>query len=381
MKIGLLIPTSYTYPKMQVDFINGLELGLGEAGISSGDYQLLQEDIDLGTDRKIVEKKARKLCLQEEVNVLCSFAGSVVSHDMESLSADLEVPVLNVDTGAKSIFENISSPYFTEHSMQLWQSCWAMGTHAATLGKTLVVVSNFYEAGYMLTSGFCVAFEKNGGKVLKVGITKDKPTEENVPPLVQEINELKPDLLLFAFSGKNGARFLKMYRELATHNCLIFSTALTCEDDILPSQENLSLDIVSAMSWSLHLDTPENKKFVEVVIEKTGRAANSFVLLGYEAGNILGQAWTRSNKTTNAAKLTEAIKQSSVSGPRGLISFKQNSKSTTLPHHYLRQVHKGPDGNYNKVLQEVFADDDALEQMKEAMQGIAAGWINAYPCA
>lgn len=379
MKIGLLIPQSNTYPRLPFDFEAGLHMGLAQSGLPPETFSLLSEDVELGAERKLLESKVRKLSIQKEVDLICSFAGNLAI-ELSDLAANTETLILNVNLEASQRRPDMDAhPLFLEHRMGLWKSMWALGRHAATVGKTSIVITGFFEAGYDLVSGFNVGFEQHGGKMLHLGVTKDMPTRENVPPLVEMINSMKPDLVFFAYSGKNGARFFNMYRELCKHNCPVFTTPYAAEDDILESQEELTLDTWNALSWSLHLETEANRNFTKAFYDANGRHTNTFSLLGYETGICLGET-TRQFGPLKGIKLSEAIRQVSFNSPRGSIGFDSNGSTSTNPH-YLRQVQKGPNGLYNKVMQELHIPDDLELNMRAATGNMLAGWFNPYLCA
>lgn len=378
MKIGLLIPQSNTYPRLSADFEAGLQMGLGKSGLPRETFTMLSEDVELGAERKLLEAKTRKLALQKEVNIIYSFAGN---HGIElnDLAANTETLIWNVNMEASQRRPDlVPNPFFIEHRMGAWKSMWALGKHAATLGKTSVVVSGFYEAGYELVSAFNVGFEQAGGKMLYLGITKDTPTSENVPPLIEQIHTLKPDVVFFAFSGKNSARFFTMYRELCKHECPIFTSPYAAEDDLLASQGELTLHTWNALSWSLHLDNETNQTFTKSYLDTTGRKANTFAVLGYEAGCWLGET-TKQHGELKGEDLAKALQAISITGPRGTIHFGANS--ATDSQHFLRQVQKGPDGLYNKVIAELKEPKDIETTMRAATGNVLAGWFNPYLCA
>lgn len=376
MKIGVLIPKSDMYPTLGMDLLNGLKLAITEADTIDSLPTFAVENIGVAVDDQVL-KTAEKFILQEEVDLNIAFCGV---HKLEELAKQHEGyqhPLIHLDFGGRVYRESHVNPFVIHHTLNIWQSSYAAGIHAAEkYGKKALIAASFYDGTYHMTEAFSRGFESGGGVILKYHVSPMDYKNETYKDLLQDIEEENPDLLYTSYSYKEG---LKVMRVLANSKyngkVPIMGIASMADESIV--LDNLQLEKFSSVaSWSFDATTAANKNFVSAYSGAYNKAPNGVSLLGYEVGKTIEICKNSEGKIPK--KIMQALDGKTISSPRGPLKYNRFNECQ-VSQFLVRSFDFNKTGYHNNVQSTMEAT--FVEDLQDRFQELPYnGWQNPYLC-
>jgi branched-chain amino acid transport system substrate-binding protein len=91
-----------------------------------------------------------------------------------------------------------------------------------------------------------------------------------VPEYGSYVGQIKTNVdgVYAGFAGINGLRFLKQYSEYGLSKIPVFGNPTCVDEGVLRNMGDEALGVYSASWYSAALDTPENKRFVDAVLQE-----------------------------------------------------------------------------------------------------------------
>ena len=163
-KVGVLLPFSGVYAALGKEIDAGFALGMEEFG-SGLDIEYVREDSEADPGKSVA--KARKLVLQDKVDVMTGLVSSAVAGALRDFVHGAKVPLLITNAGDNSVTGAKCSPYISRFSFSNGQINRPMGTWMAQNGiKKVYTLAPDYTAGREMIEGFVGTFEAAGGEIV-----------------------------------------------------------------------------------------------------------------------------------------------------------------------------------------------------------------------
>jgi branched-chain amino acid transport system substrate-binding protein len=154
-KVGLLLPKSGTYAALGNEIEAGFNLALTEAG-KSGDFKIVVEDTEIKPPVGLA--KARKLVLEDEVDVIVGIVSSGVLGALRDFVHEAKVPLIVANAGNNAATGKSCSPYIVRVSFSNGQVNRPMAPWLMEKGiKTIYTLAPDYAAGHQMIESFTEA--------------------------------------------------------------------------------------------------------------------------------------------------------------------------------------------------------------------------------
>ncbi len=310
-KVGLLLPYSGTYAALGNEITDGFNFALEEAG-RAGDFTIVSEDTEVKPPVGLA--KARKLVLEDEVDVIVGIVSSGVLGAIRDFVDGSEVPLIVANAGNDEATGEACSPYITRVSFSNAQVNRPMGPWMAEHGiKKVYTLAPDYAAGHQQIDAFANAFTAAGGEIVGSEYTPFGQTSD-FGPYLTNAGSSGADAIYVFYAGGEAISFVKQYGSFGKQLPLYGSGFLTS-----PLYVAAEGDAATGVMGSLHyiptLDTPENKVFVEAFKAKFDRAPSEFAVQGYDSAKMLLAAID--GGATDRSSIAAALPKVSYTGPRG----------------------------------------------------------------
>ncbi|UYQ95577.1 ABC transporter substrate-binding protein [Chitinophaga horti] len=365
-KIGMLIPYSGVFPNLREDFMDGIELGMGECFY---EVEWLQEFIHMGDVSK-VQHAMQKLALFDRVHAITGILNNNVIKACLPEIDKHKVPLIACNLGARIPDEGFSHPNLFYNSMHLWKSQWVIGKWTQTMfGGTPSLNLSVYEGGYDMHVSYKSGAAAAGADAVHLNILQLQQQETDTSPLIDHLQAQRPRHVHVLLTGREGAQFLRRFRQQGMHLEMDVSVNPYLN---LQYDPYLTAGMYHATTWYPGLETEENKDFVATYKSRFEELPPPFAVLGYETGLALAEAINQCGTVRQAARLSEQLSQVCVQGPRGEVRLGTQPLQATSPVYVLRSAN-----------QLIGADDGVCWTDADLAAGAAqslSGWQNPYLC-
>jgi branched-chain amino acid transport system substrate-binding protein len=286
--------------------------------------------------------KAQKLVESDKVHMILGPVSSASGVAIRDYMVEKKVPLIITQATANVLTAEKASPTIFRSAMSSYQQEAGGGWYvAAKLGhKKIAVVGLDYVAGQEQTDGFIKAFMESGGQsadklLMPLGAM-------DVAPYIARVqnNLAGYDAVVAVLWGPSAPQFLKAWQEYGLKDKKpLLTLGETVNETYLKTVGDAALGIVSWMSYTPSIDTPENKRFVQAFTKKFKKDPVYNNHLGYLAARSVGEALKAvGGNVEDQAKFLDALRRVKFEAPGGAFRFddKQNAVIPT----YLRRVEK-----------------------------------------
>jgi branched-chain amino acid transport system substrate-binding protein len=286
-----------------------------------------------------------------------------------------KTPLIVNSVGEHIVTQAEHSPFIFHNSLNYWQSNMATGTWASeSLGRKAFIASSFNDSGYDSVLAFSRGFEGNGGEIVGIRTTHMIPDDDGMASLFEAIEEANPDFVYGLYTGNQAVEFVRAYsRSELGGRVPLAGSAFMVDESILPSHGGAAGGIVSALTWSGDLQTPENSEFTTAYKTRTGRLPSAFSVLGYDSARLISEGLRAvEGDASRSVQFIGALARAEFDSPRGHVTMNPRTQTTTSPI-YLRKV--GSSGN------QVIARLNQVPETEDlglSASGMRSGWKNAY---
>lgn len=166
LKVGLLLPFSGVYASLGNEIETGFNLGLAAfGGETETTFEIVREDTEVKPP--VALGKAKKLILQEKVDVMVGVVSSGVLGAVRDMVHGAGVPLIVANAGNDEATGAACSPYITRMSFSNGQINRPMGTWMAEQGiEKVFTLAPDYAAGRQMIDGFSQSFTAAGGEIV-----------------------------------------------------------------------------------------------------------------------------------------------------------------------------------------------------------------------
>lgn len=342
--------------------VNGSEINEGiklywqdEMGnqVAGRPVKLIVEDTEAKPDVGLT--KTRKLVELDKVHLILGPVSSAVAVAVRDYLHERRVPLIITQATANALTAEKASPSIFRSAMSSYQQETAGGWYvAAKLGhKRIAVVALDYVAGHEQADGFIKTFRESGGQsvekvLMPLGTIDVAPYITRVQSKIQEL-----DAVVGILWGPSAPQWLKAWQEYGLRGKLpLLTLGETVNETYLKAVGDTAIGVVSWLSYSPVLDTPENKRFVQAFNKKYGKDPVYNNHLGYLAARAGGEAMKAVNgNVEDQARFLEALRRVRFEAPGG--PFRFDDKQNAVIHTYLRRVEKVGGKLQNSVFDQV----------------------------
>lgn len=380
IKAGVLYPRSAIYPLLGIDFLSGIKASLAFHGLNEK-VRLIPDPVGFGNSEKEVYQKVEHLLFVEGADIIIAFLDLKVIGVVQPLFTATGKLFIVVNPGANYPENWVSHP--TTLFLTLLDSflCRLTGIMAASEGDTKsMMAASFYDGGYQHCNSFVKGYAGNGGSIQFNFISPQKIKEFNITSLEDFIhNNTDIKSLLCIFSGEEANLFYKSLNKAPGDGSLqlYVSPMMLEEDNCSAIKEGIKNQVKGFIPWHSSLDNENNLNFKKNIVEHSGRKANVFSLLGWEAGLIMDSVVQNNIGGSEGEKIVGLLHKTAVKSPRGFLQTDELSNYMIGP-----VIKAGLDATGQVVVHDTI--DNISTEWKNFMKAeesvVASGWLNTYLC-
>jgi branched-chain amino acid transport system substrate-binding protein len=355
IKIGFMGSYQGIFTKNGTDMRDGFKLYLDEvkSKVAGREIVLFNED-DEGKP-ELGPIKAKKLVEKDGAQIIAGIVPSGVAYAVRDYLVERKIPVVIGIAGATRLTQELRSPYIFRVCYASGQQDLAGGWYGyAKLGmrKTIIMAPD-YAGGHEKADAFMKTFKFMGGEVVQQ-IYAPLGTTDLAPYLAQLANYVgKVDRIWAFFTGSDAITFINQYAEYGMKEKIkLWTPGETVDDTFLPSQKEAALGVESYQHYAYALDTPENKRFVDIFRKKYNFDPGQFAEQGYVAAQVIVKALEAvKGKIEDQAAFLKAMKSVKYEAPRG--PFRFDDYQNVVENIYCRRVVKKEGKYVNAVFDKV----------------------------
>lgn len=349
--VGLLLPYSGTYAALGNDITDGFNFAIEEAG-RTDEFTIVREDTEAKPPVGLA--KARKLVLEDEVDVLVGVVSSGVLGALRDFVDGAEVPLIVANAGNNAATGEACSPYITRVSFSNAQVNRPMGQWLVNqgIGKVYTLAPD-YAAGHQMIEAFTAAFIAAGGEVVGGAFTPFGQTSDFGPYLTNAGSSSAEAIFVF-YAGGEAISFVKQYGSFGKKLPLYGSGFLT-SPLYVASEGEAAIGVTASLHYVPTLDTLENKTFVDAFKVKFDRLPSEYSVQGYDAAKSLMAAID--SGANDRTSIAAALPKASYTGPRGPLKI-DPATNNIVQNIYIYETVADGDGLTQKVIGTVEAVRD-----------------------
>lgn len=355
IKIGLLLPYSGVFAALASEIDAGFELGLEQfGGETDATFEIVREDTEVKPP--VALGKARKLILQDDVDVLAGVVSSGVLGALRDMVHGAGVPLIVANAGNDEATGADCSPFITRVSFSNGQVNRPMGTWMYKQGvRKVYTLAADYAAGRQMIDAFAATFKAAGGEIVGQDFTPFQKTQDFGPFLTQAKSSGADAVYVF-YAGGEAISFVKQYDSFGLKAELpLYGSGFLTSSLYVNAQGPAAEGVIAASHYVPTIANDANAVFVDGFTAKIGRAPSEFAVQGYDAARALIEA-TKTG-ATDRASLANALRQVSFEGPRGTLSIDPATNNIVQPM-YVYETTAGSDGLTQKVLAQLPSEAD-----------------------
>ena len=347
IKVGMLLPFSGVYAALGNEIEGGFNLALEKYGDETGaTFAIVREDTEVKPP--VALAKARKLILQDEVDVIVGIVSSGVLAAVRDMVHDAGVPLVVANAGNDKATGESCSPFITRMSFSNGQVNRPMGKWMYDQGiRKVYTLAPDYAAGQQMMSAFGATFTGAGGEIVGQDFSPFQKTQDFGPYLAQAKASGAEAIYVF-YAGGEAISFVKQYdsfglkEELPLYGAGFLTSAL-----YVNAQGPAAEGVIASSHYIPAIDNAVNATFVKAFRAKYERAPSEFAVQGYDTARALVEA-TKAG-ASDRASLANQLRQISFEAPRGRLSIDPATNNIVQPI-YVYETVAGSDGLTQKVL-------------------------------
>jgi branched-chain amino acid transport system substrate-binding protein len=309
---------------------------------------------DTGGNPAGAKTKTQDLIEHNKVNVIIGPLATFEALAIDDYIREQKVPLITPTSAAQNDLAQQKKNDYVLHAVgTAAQPMHVLGEYAAKkLGyKRMATIADDFTYGHEGEAGFQHAYEDNGGKVVQKLWSPLNAVEYG--SYVGQIKQ-NVDAVYAGFAGVNGLRFLKQFNEYGLKSKIAVLGNPTCVDEgVLKNMGDEALGVVSASWYASTIDTPDNKRFVQGILEEYKVVPGFYTAGTYTAGLFLEDALKAINgKFEDNAAFVRALHEVRLSrGPIGPIRVDEYGKP--ILNIYIRKVERKDGVLVNTIVETV----------------------------
>ena len=309
---------------------------------------------DTGGNPAGAKTKTQELIEHDRVHVIIGPLATFEALAIDDYIREKRVPLITPTSAAQNDLAQQKKNDFVLHAVgTAAQPMHVLGEYAAKkLGyKRVATIADDFTYGHEGEAGFQHAYEDNGGKVVQ-----KLWSPLNAVDYGSYVGQIKAnvDAVYAGFAGVNGLRFLKQFNEYGLKSRMAVLGNPTCVDEgVLKNMGDEALGVVTASWYAATIDTPDNKRFVQAVLDEYKVVPGFYTAGTYTAGLFLEDALKAINgKFEDSAAFVRALHNVRLArGPMGPIRVDEFGKP--ILNIYIRKVERKDGALVNTIVETV----------------------------
>ena len=309
---------------------------------------------DTGGNPVGAKTKTQELVERSKVHVIIGPLATFEALAIDDYIKEARVPLITPTSAAQNDLAQQKRNDFVLHAVgTAAQPMHVLGEYAAKkLGyKRVATIADDFTYGHEGEAGFQRTFEENGGKVVQ-----KLWSPLNAVDYGSYLGEIKQnvDAVYAGFAGANGLRFLRQFNEYGLKSRIGVLGNPTCVDEgVLRNMGDEALGVVTASWYTSTIDTPDNKRFVQAVLDEYKVVPGFYTAGTYTAGLFLEAALKALNgKFEDSAAFVRALHNVRLtSGPMGPIRLDEYGKPILTI--YVRKVERKGGALVNTIVETI----------------------------
>jgi branched-chain amino acid transport system substrate-binding protein len=332
----------------------GIQIFLKERNYTIAGRKVELTIADTGGNPVGAKTKTQELVERNKVHVIIGPLATFEALAIDDYIKEARVPLITPTSAAQNDLAQQKRNDFVLHAVgTAAQPMHVLGEYAAKkLGyKRVATIADDFTYGHEGQAGFQHTFEDNGGKVVQ----KLWPPL-NVVDYGSYTGEIKQnvDAVYAGFAGVNGLRFLRQFNEYGLKSRIAVLGNPTCVDEgVLKNMGDEALGVVTASWYTATIDSPDNKRFVQAVLDEYKVVPGFYTAGTYTAGLFLEEALKALNgKFEDNAAFVRALHNVRLTrGPMGPIRLDEYGKPILTI--YIRKVERKDGVLVNTIVETV----------------------------
>jgi branched-chain amino acid transport system substrate-binding protein len=338
IKVGLLMVKTGPLAQGGIQMEQGVLTFLKDNDSKMGGRKVELFTADTGGNPAGAKTKAQELVEHDKVDVILGPLATFELYAINDYIREQKVPTFSV-AAADDLTQRHPNPYLLRAGASASQCMHVLGHYAATelKLKRAVTVCEDLSYGYEEMGGFQAAFAANGGCV----VSKLWPplVTPDYTPYIAQIADC--DVVCQGFAGSNPLRFMKAYAGAGLKYPVV--AGMTGADDaLLRSFGDEAPGLVSAVPYTVDLDSDGNKRFVDSMLKNHDAIPGLYSAALYINCQVIDTGLkTLGGDLDDKDKLMATLKAVSIAdSPRGPIKF--DHLNNAVGNIYVRRL--GKDG-------------------------------------
>ena len=359
-KVGLLLPFSGVYASLGNEIEAGFQLAVEHFGGELGDDTLTIVKADTEIKPPIGLAKARKLVLQDKVDVMSGIVSSGVLAAIRDFVHQTKTPLIVSNAGNNQMTGKRCSPYVIRVSFSNSQINRPMGPWLVSQGvKKIYTLAPDYAAGHQMIDAFANAFTEAGGDVIGGQFTPFRKTKDFGPYLAAAAASGADGVYAF-YAGGEAIGFVKQFADFGINEKMsLFGPGWLTSPLYVHLQGDAANGTTTALNYTPSIDNPENARFQKDFQSANGRVASEYAVAGYDAGRLIIEAVKASGGDKSAFK--KKLTTVKFSGPRGPLEI-DPATNNVVQNLYVYET-RIEDGTAKQVIR------DVIEAVRDAPNG------------
>ncbi len=346
LRIGFIAPMTGIFAQVGKDMVNGFQMYLDEHGGKLGgmEVKFIVEDNQGKPDAAVT--KAKKLALQDHVNMFIGGVLASTGYALAPVSTELKTIYIASIPAADDLTQRQASkyPYFFRTGWSSSQPNQPYGQWACDQGyKKIVAIAADYAFGYEQVGGFQKTFEDCGGKIIQK-IWPPLGTKD-FGPYIPTI-KADADAVFSMMVGPMSLQFPKQLRA-SGYKKPILGGGTSYDEFALPFMGDEVVGDVSALQYSAALETPKNEAFVKAYRSKYGKVPSYFSESNYTTAQLIDEVIKKAGgKWPGSEKFIDLASAEKLDAVRGPVSFEDRNPVQNI---YIKKVEKKKMFGYDKA--------------------------------
>jgi branched-chain amino acid transport system substrate-binding protein len=351
IKIGFIAPLTGPFAQLGMDMVDGFKMFMDEINntVAGRKIEVIVEDEAASPD--IAISKVRKLISHDKVSMIAGVFQGSISYAIAPITVKEKIPFVNTASASDDLTQRKRSEY-------LIRLCWTGGQLGHVAGdygyhklgwRKAAILGYDYSWGYENAGGFQRVFEELGGKVIQkiwvpVGTMDFGPYIANLKP--------DADGLFEVVTGAPSIRLVKALRGSGLMDkWKVMLPGTGVDETLLPALGDDGIGLYSPWTYSVALDNPENRKFVEKRKKSYKKEATSVMAMCYTGADWIVRGIKAVNgDVENREKLMDALRAvdipDSIQGP-----LKVDKYGQAVTNIYIRRVDKVGNSYQNTIVE------------------------------
>jgi branched-chain amino acid transport system substrate-binding protein len=274
---------------------------------------------DTGGNPAGTKTKAQELIERDHVDMIFGPLAAFELLAISDYAAQQKCPILSL-AAAEDMTQRKPNPYFIRSSATSAQAMHPLADYVRKELKynSVITIANDFAYGYEEIGGFQRVFEDEGGRV-KVKLWPPLVTPDYTPFLAQMSGV---DAVISGLGGSNPIKFMLQYKDQGISLPLV-GGSVAMDDGLLKSFGDEAIGVISSAPYTVDLDTPSNRRFVEDSVRDYGGVPGSYAAGLYCNGMVAAAAVEKTGgKTDDKDALIKAMRAVSLAdSPRGPFHF------------------------------------------------------------